>query len=130
MVGVTDRETSVAGVTVRVVDPEMLPEVAVIVAVPAAADTASPLEPAVLLIDATPVLDEFQVTVDVRSCVVLSENVPVAMNCWDVPLATFGFPGVTAMDASVAGVTVTVVCPVTFFHVALMVALPTPLPNA
>ena len=81
LVGETDRDTSVAGVTVRVVDPVVLPDVAVIVAVPAATEMTMPFEPAVLLIDATLVLEEFQVTVDVKSCVVLSENVPVAMNC-------------------------------------------------
>jgi hypothetical protein len=66
-------DTSVAGVTVRVVDPDMPPEVAVIVVDPAATEEADPLEPAALLIAATPVLDELQVTAVVRSCVVLSE---------------------------------------------------------
>jgi hypothetical protein len=66
-------DTSVAGVTVRVVDPDMPPEVAVIVVDPAATEEADPLDPAALLIVATPVLDELQVTAVVRSCVVLSE---------------------------------------------------------
>ncbi len=65
--GLIAKDTSVAGVTVRVVDPEMPPDVAVIVVVPAAAEVASPFEPVVLLIDATPVLDEFQAAVDVKS---------------------------------------------------------------
>ena len=80
LVGVTARDTSDAGVTVRVVEPEILPDVAVIVAEPAATEVARPLEPAVLLIVAAAVLDDFQVTAAVRSCVVLSENVPVAVN--------------------------------------------------
>jgi len=66
-------DTSVACVTVSVVVPEMLPEVAVIVVEPVAADAASPCEPAALLIVATPVLEELQVAVAVRFCVVLSE---------------------------------------------------------
>ena len=65
--------TSVVDVTVKAVDPEMLPDTAVIVVDPAAAGVANPLEPAALLIVATPVLDELQVTAAVRSCVVLSE---------------------------------------------------------
>jgi hypothetical protein len=66
-------DTSVAAVTVSVVDPDVLPNVAVIVVEPADADVASPLELAALLMAATPAADEFQVTDAVRSCVVLSE---------------------------------------------------------
>jgi fructose-1-phosphate kinase PfkB-like protein len=75
--GVTAMDTSVAGVIVSVVDPETLPDVAVIVVEPAAAEAASPE----LLIVDTPVLDELQVTVVVRFWVELSENVPVAVSC-------------------------------------------------
>ncbi len=109
LAGVTARETSVAGVTVRVVDPDMLPDPAVIVVEPAAAGVATPLEPAALLIVATPVLEELQVTDVVRFWVELSEYVPVAVNCWVVPLTTLGLVGVTARETSVAGVTVRVV---------------------
>jgi hypothetical protein len=73
LVGVIAMDTSVAGVTVRVVDPDMLPDVAVIVVDPVAAEVADPLEPAALLIAATSGLDELQVTAVVMSCVVLSE---------------------------------------------------------
>ena len=66
-------DTSVAEVTVNVVDPDIPPDVALIVVDPAAAEVARPLEPAALLMAATPVADEFQVTAVVRSCVVLSE---------------------------------------------------------
>ena len=66
-------ERSVVEVTVSVVDPETLPDAAVIVVEPAAADVAKPMEPAVLLIFATVAFDEVQTTVVVRSCVVLSE---------------------------------------------------------
>ena len=71
--GVIDSDESVAGVTVRVVEPVMLPNVAVTVEVPAARQDARPLEPAALLTVATVVLDELQVTVAVRFCVVPSE---------------------------------------------------------
>jgi hypothetical protein len=73
LVGVIARDTSTAEVTVRVADPDMLPDVAVIVVEPAATDVAKPLEPAALLMAATPAADEFQVTAVVRFCVVLSE---------------------------------------------------------
>ena len=76
-VGVTARDTSTAAVTVRVVDPETVPDVAVIVAEPIPAAAASP---ELLMVD-TPALDELQDARPVRSWVVLSENVPVAMNC-------------------------------------------------
>jgi hypothetical protein len=122
--GVTARDTSVAGVTVRAVEPETLPDVAVIVVDPAATEVARPLEPAALLIAATPVLDELQVTDAVRSCVVLSENVPVAVKCCVVPLAMLGLVGVTVMATSCAGVTVRVVEPATLPVLADIVALP------
>ena len=73
LVGLTDMDKSVVGVTAKVVDPDMLPDVAVIVVEPAATDVANPLEPAALLMAATPAADEFQVTAVVRFCVVLSE---------------------------------------------------------
>ena len=73
LVGVTPMDTSVAGVTVSVMVAEILPDVAVIVVVPVDTEVASPLDPAALLIVATPVFEEFQVTDAVRSCLVLSE---------------------------------------------------------
>ena len=73
LVGVTPMDTSVAGVTVSVVVPWILPDVAVIVVGPVATEVASPLDPAALLIVATPVSDELQVTAAVKSWVVLSE---------------------------------------------------------
>lgn len=73
LAGDTAIETRLAGVTVSVVEPDTLPDTALIVAVPAPVVDASPLEPAALLIVATAVLDEDQVTEAVRSCVELSE---------------------------------------------------------
>jgi len=66
-----------------------------------------------LLIVATVVDEEFHVAVLLRFCVVPSLKVPVAVNCSVFPMAIDGFAGVTAMDASVAGVTVSVVLPET-----------------
>jgi len=105
LVGVIAMDTSVAEVMVSEVDPEMLPDVALIVVEPAATEVASPLEPAALLIAATAALDEYQVTAVVRFCVELSEYVPVAVNCLEVPRTILGLVGVIAMDTSVAGVT-------------------------
>jgi hypothetical protein len=125
LVGVTSMETRVAGVTVREIKPEMPPpEVAVIVDVPTATVVALPLVPATLLMVATATADELQVTDAVRSCVVLSEKVPVAVNCWGVPRAMLGFVGVTAMETRVADVTVRVVEPEMPPEVAVIVAVP------
>ena len=71
--GMTAMDTRVAPVTVNVVAPEMPPNVAVIVVLPAADELANPREAAALLTVATPGLEEPQVTEVVRFCVVLSE---------------------------------------------------------
>ena len=62
----------------------------------------------------------------VKFCVELSEKVPVAVNCCFVPLAIEGFAGVTAIDTSVAAVTVRVVEPVMPTETALIWLVPTP----
>ena len=124
LVGFTAMDTSEAEVTVSEVEPDMLPDAAVIVVEPAVAEAANPLEPAALLMAATAASDELQVTVVVRSCVVLSENVPVATNCWFVPLTMLGTVGVMDMDTSVAEVTVTIVDPEMLPHFAVIFALP------
>ena len=72
----------------------------------------------VALIVATVVADELHVAVLLRFCVLPSVYVPVAVNCCVLPLATDGFAGVTAIDTSVAGVTVSVVLPETLPEVA------------
>ncbi len=59
-IGVTRIDSSIAGVTVSVVDPDLLPDVAVIVVVPTPTDAASPIEPVALLIVATSVFEELQ----------------------------------------------------------------------
>lgn len=60
---------------------------------------------------ATAVVCEVQVTEVVRFCVELSEKVPVAVNCSDVPLAIDRLGAVTAIDTSAAAVTVKVADP-------------------
>lgn len=88
---------------------EVTPDaLAVIVVVPSATDVASPIEPVVLLMAATPGLDDCQTTVAVISCVVASVNVPVAVNCWVFPSAMLVLVGASTIDTNVAGVTTSV----------------------
>ena len=120
LAGVTEMEDRVAGVTVKVVFPEIVPEVAVMLAEPVATAVARPL----LLTVATEVLDELQVACVVMSWLVPSENVPEAANCWVLPTAMLGLAGVTEMEDRVAGVTAKVVLPEIVPEVAVMVAEP------
>jgi hypothetical protein len=64
------------------------------------------------VIVATDAVTELHVAPLVKFCVELSEKVPVAVNCSVAPLPIEGFAGVTAIDTSVAAVTVRVVDPV------------------
>jgi hypothetical protein len=120
--GVTAIDTSVGAVTVSVVLPETVPEAAWMLVDPAPAALASP----VVLIVATAAAEELHVAVLVRFCVLPSVYVPVAVNCCVLPLTTDGFTGVTAIDTSVAAVTVSVVLPETVPEVAWMVVDPVP----
>ena len=105
LAGETKIDNNTGGVTVRVVESVQPPNDAVIVDVPTATAVVSPNEPSSLLIVTTPGLIEFQVTEVVMSCVVPSENVPVAVNCCVVPFAIEELFGVTSIDAIVAVVT-------------------------
>ena len=67
--GVTSIETRVAAVTVRVVEPEINPEVAAIVVTPSALALASPSDPPAFEIVAALSFEDDQVTVVVRSWV-------------------------------------------------------------
>jgi len=120
LTGVTNMEDRVGEVTVRVVLPEILPEVAVMVVVPPVMAVARPL----LFTVATEGWDELQVTCGVISTLVPSEYVPVAANCWMTATGMLGFAGVTVMEDRVAEVTVRVVLPETLPVVAVMVAVP------
>ena len=87
---------------------------------------ATPLaSPAVVMV-ATPALMEVQVTELVRICMELSESVPVAVNCSEVPFAIERLGAVTAIDTNAAAVTVRVAEEATFPEVACMALVPTP----
>lgn len=87
-----------AAVTVSKVEPTILPEEHLMVAVPAINAVARPCVPAALLTVATVVLVEPQVTDCVRSKVLPPLKVPVARNCSVVPASTEGLAGVTAIE--------------------------------
>jgi hypothetical protein len=93
-------------VTTKVPVPLTVPSLAVITAVPGATSTATPRSVASLLIVATDVFDEIQVT-DWSTCVLPSVNVPVAVNCCVVHCGdcTSG-EDVTAIETSSGGVNV------------------------
>ena len=122
--GVTAIDTSVAAVTVSVVLPLMAPLAAEMTVVPAATLVASPTEPAAFEIVAVAVVADAHVAVAVRFCVVASLYVPVATNCCVVPFAIDGVAGVTAIDTSVAAVTVSIVLPLIAPLVAEMTVVP------
>ena len=122
--GVTAIETTAATVTVSTVLAETEPETAVIVVVPVATLVASPWLPEELLMVATAVLEEVQVAVVVRFCVLPLVKVPVAVNCWAVPSAIEGLLGVSAIETKAAGVTVNTVEPLIEPEVAVMVDEP------
>ncbi len=124
LAGFTAIDTRAAAVTVSVVIPETVPELAEIVAMPVLTLVASPLEPDVLLMVAMVASEELQCAVAVRSCVDLSVNVPVAVNCCVVPSGIEGMAGVIAIDTSAAGVTVSDVDPVTEPEAAEIVVEP------
>ena len=71
LAGETAMDTS--DMTVKTVEPEIFPDLAVIVVVPAAFEVAFPFNPAALLMVATDPAEELQVTDVVRFCVLLSE---------------------------------------------------------
>jgi spore maturation protein SpmB len=123
LAGATAMEDKVAELTVRIVVPETVPEVAVMVAAPAAKAVARP----VLLTVATDVFEEFQVTCVVISRLVPSENVPVAVNCWVTPSGTLGIlgvTGITTIEIKVPEFTVRIVLTETVPKVAVMIAVP------
>lgn len=85
-------------VTVRTVEPVTDCTLALMVAVPVPTAEESPAEP----ILATPVFEDVQVAEFVRSCVLPSLKVPVAVNCWLPPTPADGFAGVTAIVVNTA----------------------------
>src|SRR5262249_26236896 len=103
-------------------DPLTGPSTAVIVVLPVERLVANPR----LVIVATPDIEELHSTTCVTSCVELSLNVPVAMNCF---VALFGieeFAGVIESETSGAVVTVTEVLADMVPDVTLTVDVPAP----
>lgn len=100
------------------------PDVALIFVEPRATAVARPLEPAALLITATAGVDEDQVTNAVRFCVVPFEYVPVAVYGTVALTATVKLIGVTAIETSVAEVTVRFAVPEMRPDVAVIVVEP------
>ncbi len=126
--GVTAIDCSVAAVTVSTSTGEVTPlRLAVMLLVPTATPVANPA--AVMV--AAAVFDEFQVTCAVTFAVEVSLYVPVAVNCCVNPFASVGLAGVTAIDCSVAAVTVsTSTGEVTPLRLAVMLLVPTATPVA
>jgi hypothetical protein len=120
--GVTTIDTNCAEETVSPVDPLTDPKPALMVVVPVAALLARPCA----LIMAAVGLDDVHVTVVVMSCVLLSLNVPVAVNCFVVPTAILEFAGVTVIETNEAAVTVSEAVPLTVPEVAVKLAVPVP----
>jgi hypothetical protein len=124
--GVTEIETNTAGPTVREVLPVTPAALALIWEVPWAAPVARP--PAVMV--ATAAFDETQVAELVRSWVLPSEYVPVAVNCSEFPLAIDGLAGLTAIDTNTGEPTVTAALPETPIQPALICDVPCASPVA
>jgi hypothetical protein len=129
----TDRDCNVevicatGATTVSVVLAEIPFNVAPMLVIPAAAAVARPDK----LIAAVAGVPELHVALVVTFCVLPSLYVPVAVNCRVAPVTSVGFAGVTAIDCSVAAVTVSVAeLLLTDPDVALIVVLPTPAPVA
>jgi len=119
-------ETNFVVETVRVVDPLTVPDTALIVVLPAATLLTMPCA----LMPATAAEDEVQSTDALMSWVLESLNVPMAANCLVVPTAMLEFAGVTAIETSVAAVTLSEAVPLTDPDVAVMVVVPLATPVA
>ena len=119
-------EASTAGLTINVAWALIEPEAIAIVVVPVPRVLASPAEFAVLLMVATFAAVELQWPDCVRSCVVPSVKVPVAVNCCVVPRGMVAVCGLIAMDTRAAGVTVSSVELLIPPEFAVMLAVPMP----
>ncbi len=118
--GVTEMEVKIAVVTVNVAEPLIVPEVALMAAVPGAIAVASPP----LFTVATEVDDEFHRAEPVRLLVVPLLYVPVAVNCWLLPAGMEALDGETEIDVKTAAVIVSLAEPLIEPTLALIVAVP------
>lgn len=91
---------ALAAVTVSVVVVETLPEVAVMVVVPAETPSARPFVGEVSLMVANAGFDELQLTLPVMVCTLLSLKVPVAINCCLVDDAMVALVGAMVIETS------------------------------
>lgn len=87
--GVIAMEFTFAALTVTEVPPVTPPKIAVMFELPTPSPVASPLT----VIEAIPDADECHCATFVTSCVLPSEKVPVAVNCWDSPSVRVGLCG-------------------------------------
>lgn len=124
LAGATFIETRVTVVTVIVVWLVIFPNVAIIEVLPPESDVANPWVPEALLIVAIEGSEELHVTEEVRSWVEVSEKVPVALNCWVIPLITVGFLGVISSETREIPVTVREVAPEILPETAVIVVVP------
>lgn len=122
--GLTSIAAKIAFVTVRLPDPVTVPDLARMTVLPLPVLVAIPLLPGVLLTVATPGTDELQWTELVTSCVEPSVNVPTAVNVCFIPNGIAAVVGLTAIETTEAGVTVSSVEPLVPPRVAAIVAVP------
>lgn len=124
--GVTLMEVNVGTCTVTTELPVTVSKVAEIVAVPG---VVANTRPAVLVV-ATVGAEEDQFTTPLMFCVLPSLKLPLALNCWNNPATIVGFPGETAMERTVAFVTVSEAEALSVPEVAVIVEPPAPTPEA
>lgn len=127
MTGVRAIDTREACPTFTLAVAEIEPEIAVMESVPTPFAVTNPVP----LTEATEFAEEAQTTVAVKTCVVPSLYVPVAVSCWPEPFAKETLAGVTDNEFKTAAVTVSVTEPVIVPEVAVMIAVPgdTPVPS-
>ena len=135
LAGLTAIDCRVAFVTVRAPLPEAegppgLVKLALIEADPCACAVAVPELPAALLTVAADVLLDCQFETPLMFCVLVSLNVPVAMNRCVVPGARLALPGETEIDAMVALLTFSVDESLNVPKETPIMELPTPLLTA
>jgi hypothetical protein len=122
--GLTSMAAKIAFVTVRLPDPVTVPDLARMTVLPLPMLVAIPLLPEVLLTVATLGTDELQWAELVMSCVEPSVNVPTAVKVWFIPKGIAAVAGLTAIETTEAGVTVSSVDPPIPPRVAVMAAVP------
>jgi hypothetical protein len=118
--GVMAIETSAAGVTLKVVKPLVEPAVAVTLALPWLTLVAKPWPSTVAMLLSA----ELHLADVVKSSVLPSLYVPVALSCFVVPKAKEGFEGVIAIESNTGGTTLRLAEAVIEPEAAVMVALP------